>query len=314
MNILTFDVEEWFHLLDFDATRNEEQWKNYEVRIYENVDRILDILESTNTKATFFIIGWVAKTYPDVVKKIAAKYQIGSHTMSHQLVWQQSKEEFREDVSSSIKLLQDITGQPVECFRAPGFSVTDKEGWAFDILAELGIKYDCSVFPAHHAHGGMTGYGAPVPSLIKHGETVMKEFPVTTKTIMGRRIIFSGGGYFRLVPYSLIKSWSAECENGYRNHMMPRIWHDSHGNMMMGDDGLPVTRDVGYLLSYIHPRDLDGGQPMIEGLPLKRKFKSYVGLKGAAEKLRQYLRDFKFTDVRTAAENICWEKVPRVRL
>ena len=138
--------------------------------------------------------------------------------MSHQLVWQQSREElaspssfaprqcsslalrsawrrFREDVSSSIKLLQDITGQPVECFRAPGFSVTDKEGWAFDILADLGIKYDCSVFPAHHAHGGMTGYGAPVPSLIKHGETVMKEFSVTTKTIMGRRIIFSGGGY-----------------------------------------------------------------------------------------------------------------------
>ena len=314
MNILTFDVEEWFHLLDFDATRNEEQWKNYEVRIYENVDRILDILESTDTKATFFIIGWVAKTYPDVVKKIAAKYQIGSHTMNHQLVWQQSREEFREDVSSSIKLLQDITGQPVECFRAPGFSVTDKEGWAFDILAELGIKYDCSVFPAHHAHGGMTGYGAPVPSLIKHGDTIMKEFPVTTKTIMGKKIIFSGGGYFRLVPYPLIKSWSAECANGYKNHMVPRIWHDNNGNIMLGVDGLPVTRDVGYLLSYIHPRDLDAGQPMIKGLPLQRKFKSYVGLKGAAEKLRQYLKDFKFTDVKTAAENISWEKVPVVEL
>ena len=314
MNILTFDVEEWFHLLDFDATRNEEQWKNYEVRIYENVDRILDILESTDTKATFFIIGWVAKTYPDVVKKIAAKYQIGSHTMNHQLVWQQSREEFREDVSSSIKLLQDITGQPVECFRAPGFSVTDKEGWAFDILADLGIKYDCSVFPAHHAHGGMTGYGAPVPSLIKHGDTIMKEFPVTTKTIMGKKIIFSGGGYFRLVPYPLIKSWSAECANGYKNHMVPRIWHDNNGNIMLGVDGLPVTRDVGYLLSYIHPRDLDAGQPMIKGLPLQRKFKSYVGLKGAAEKLRQYLKDFKFTDVKTAAENISWEKVPVVEL
>ena len=154
MTILTFDVEEWFHLLDFDATRNEEQWKNYEVRIYENVDRILDILESTNTKATFFIIGWVAKTYPDVVKKIAAKYQIGSHTMSHQLVWQQSREEFKEDVSASIKLLEDITGKPVECFRAPGFSIRESEAWAFDILADLGVKYDCSIFPAHHAHGG----------------------------------------------------------------------------------------------------------------------------------------------------------------
>ena len=314
MNILTFDVEEWFHLLDFDATRTEDEWGRYESRIHGNVDRILDILERTNSKATFFIIGWVAKTYPDVVKKIAAKYQIGSHTMNHQLVWQQTPEEFKNDVESSVKLLQDITGQPIECFRAPGFSIRESEPWAFDILADLGIKYDCSIFPAHHAHGGMASYGAPVPSLIKHGDVTMKEFPVTTKTVMGKKIIFSGGGYFRLVPYPLLKSWSAECANGYKNHMVPRIWHDNNGNIMMGEDGLPVTRDVGYLLSYIHPRDLDGGQPMLEGLPLKRKFKSYVGTKGAAEKLRHYLKDFKFTDVKTAAENICWEKVPIVSL
>ena len=314
MNILTFDVEEWFHLLDFDATRTEAEWGKYEVRIYENVDRILDILERTNTKGTFFVIGWIAKTYPDVVRKIAAKYQIGSHTMNHQLVWQQKREEFRNDVESSVKLLQDITGQPIECFRAPGFSIRESEGWAFDILADLGIKYDCSVFPAQHAHGGMPSYGAPVPSLIKHGDTTIKEFPVSTKTIMGKKIIFSGGGYFRLVPYYFLKSWSAECVSGYKNHMVSRIWHDEDGNVMMGEDGLPVTRDVGYLLSYIHPRDLDGGQPMLEGLPLNRKFKSYVGTKGAAEKLLRYLKDFKFTDVRTAAENICWEKMPVVRL
>ena len=155
MNILTFDVEEWFHLLDFDATRTEAEWGNYEVRIHDNVDRILDILDRTNTKATFFIIGWVAKTYPEVVKKIAAKYQIGTHTMNHQLVWQQTPEQFREDVDSSIKLLQDITGQPIEGFRAPGFSIRESEPWAFESLSELGIKYDCSVFPAQHAHGGM---------------------------------------------------------------------------------------------------------------------------------------------------------------
>lgn len=314
MNILTFDVEEWFHLLAFDNTRTEAQWGKYEVRIYENVDRILDILERTNTKATFFIIGWVAKTYPDVVKKIAAKYQIGSHTMNHQLVYQQTPEEFRKDVESSIKLLQDITGQPIECFRAPGFSIRESESWAYDILADLGIKYDCSVFPAHHAHGGMARFGAPVPSLIKHGDVEMKEFPVTTKTILSKKIVFSGGGYFRLVPYRLLKSWSAKCANGYNNHMVPRIWHDKYGNVVMGDDGIPVTRNVGYLLSYIHPRDLDGGQPMLEGLPLNRKFKSYVGVKGAAEKLRYYLKDFKFVDVKTAADNICWEKVPVVTI
>lgn len=282
MNILTFDIEEWFHLLDFEDTKTEEKWGQYEVRIYENVDRILDILERTNTKATFFIIGWIAKTYPDVVKKIAAKYQIGSHTMNHQLVWQQSQQEFKDDVESSVKLLQDITGQAVECFRVPGFSIRESEAWAFDILADLGIKYDCSIFPAHHAHGGMASYGAPVPSLIKHGDTVMKEFPVSTKDFMGKKIIFSGGGYFRLAPYWLIKKWSKES----------------------GD----------YLLSYIHPRDLDGGQPVLEGLPLKRRFKSYVGTKGAAEKFRKYLKDFKFTDVKTAADNICWEKVPVVTL
>lgn len=284
MNILTFDVEEWFHLLDFDATRTEAEWGNYEVRIHDNVDRILDILDRTNTKATFFIIGWVAKTYPEVVKKIAAKYQIGTHTMNHQLVWQQTPEQFREDVDSSIKLLQDITGQPIKCFRAPGFSIRESEPWAFDILSELGIKYDCSVFPAHHAHGGMASYGAPVPSIVKHGESEIKEFPVSIKTIAGKNLIFSGGGYFRIFPYPLLKNWSKEAEKN------------------------------GYLLSYIHPRDLDGGQPMLEGLPLARKFKSYVGTKGAAKKLDHYLKDFHFTDVATAATEIDWMKVPVVEL
>ena len=282
MNILTFDVEEWFHLLDFDATRTEAEWGSYEVRIHENVDRILDMLEETDRKATFMVIGWVAKRYPEVVRKIAAKYQVGSHTMSHQLVWQQRPEEFRQDVEYSIKLLQDITGQAVECFRAPGFSIRESEAWAFDILADLGIRYDCSVFPAHHAHGGMPTYGKAVPSIIRHGEVEMKEFPVSVKAIGGKPVIFSGGGYFRLLPYPLIRRWSRES----------------------GD----------YLLSYIHPRDLDDGQPMLEGLPLSRKFKSYVGLKGAADKLRRYLRDFEFVDVRTAAGMVDWTKAPVVEI
>ena len=299
MNILTFDVEEWFHLLDFDATRTEAEWGNYEVRIHDNVDRILDILDRTNTKATFFIIGWVAKTYPEVVKKIAAKYQIGTHTMNHQLVWQQTPEQFREDVDSSIKLLQDITGQPIECFRAPGFSIRESEPWAFDILSELGIKYDCSVFPAHHAHGGMASYGEAIPSLIRHNGVEMKEFPVTTKEMMGKPIIFSGGGYFRLVPYWLLHKWS--CEAAERQ-VTP----------VMINEGM--SRKAGYLLSYIHPRDLDGGQPMLEGLPLARKFKSYVGLKQAPEKLRKYLKDFKFVDVQTASDMIAWDRVPRIEL
>lgn len=278
MNILTFDVEEWFHLLDNDSTRSAQQWEHYEVRIYENVERILRMLEETDTRATFFIIGWVAQKYPDLVRRIAEKYQVGSHTMNHQLVWQQSREEFREDVTDSIHQLEDITGQKVECFRAPGFSIRESEAWAFEILAELGIKYDSSVFPARHAHGGMASYPCAVPGIIRYGEAEIKEFPVSFKRIYGRHVIFQGGGYFRLFPYPQIRRWA-------------------RGS---GD----------YLLSYIHPRDLDAGQPMIKDLPLTRKFKSYVGLKGAENKLRKFLTDFRFTDIAETDTLVDWDTAP----
>lgn len=276
MNILTFDVEEWFHLLDFDATRTEDQWNNYEVRIYENMERIFRILEETNSKATFFVIGWIAKTYPDIVRKIAEKYQIGCHTMNHQLVWQQNRDEFRKDVETGVKMLEDITGKKVECFRAPGFSIRESEAWAFEILADLGIKYDSSVFPAHHAHGGMPSFPQASPTLIRYNGVEIKEFPICFKTIAGKHIVFSGGGYFRLFPYPFIKRWSKEAEKN------------------------------GYLLSYIHPRDLDGGQPMLDGLPLARKFKSYVGTKRSAAKLHRWLMDFKFSDIATANKLVDW--------
>lgn len=282
MNILTFDVEEWFHLLDNDSTRSEAEWVRYPVRIYENMDRIFRILEDTDTKATFFIIGWIARTYPDLVRRIAEKYEIGSHTMNHQLVWQQDRATFKEDVSSSIKMLEDITGKPVKYFRSPGFSIRESEAWAFDVIKECGIEIDCSVFPAPHAHGGIPSYGKGVPSIIRHGSVEIKEFPITTKELFGHHIIFSGGGYFRLFPYSLIKKWAKENSE--------------------------------YMLSYIHPRDLDAGQPMIKELSAARKFKSYVGLKGAERKLRRMLTDFKFTDMSTAANEIDWSKVPVVTL
>lgn len=282
MNVLTFDVEEWFHLLDFDDTRGEEQWSRYEVRIHDNVSRILDILEENQTRGTFFIIGWVAKTYPELVKRIAEKYQIGSHTMTHQLVWQQSREAFRKDVEDSIKLLQDITGQPIKAFRAPGFSIRESEAWAFEELHDMGIEYDCSVFPAAHAHGGIPSYSEVKPSIIRHNGAEIKEFPVSIKTLLGKNIIFSGGGYFRLFPYPLIKRWSRQSPE--------------------------------YVLSYIHPRDLDAGQPMLEGLPLARKFKSYVGLKGAEAKLRRYLHDFDWGDLEQASAAVDWSRAPIIKL
>lgn len=282
MNILTFDIEEWFHLLDFDATRTEAEWCKYEVRIHDNVERIFRILEDSNTKATFFVIGWVAKTYPDLIRMIGDKYQIGCHTMNHQLVWQQTPKEFRQDVETGVKMLEDITGKKVECFRAPGFSIRESEGWAYEILADLGIKYDSSVFPSAHAHGGLPSYPKAAPGIIEYKGIRMKEFPIGFKTIAGKHIIYSGGGYFRLCPYSMVKKWSKESSD--------------------------------YLIAYIHPRDLDAGQPILEGLPLTRKFRSYVGLKGAEKKLRCWLTDFRFFDIESAAQQIDWTNAPVIKL
>ncbi len=282
MNILTFDVEEWFHLLDNDSTRTEEQWKNQEVRIYENMERIFSILEETNTKATFFVIGWIAKTYPEIVRKIAERYEIGSHTMNHQLVWQQSRQEFYNDVSSSIHLLEDITGKKVDSFRAPGFSIRESEGWALEMLHELGIQKDCSVFPAKHAHGGMPSYNSPIPSWIEYNGIKLKEFPIVYSDVLHKHLVFSGGGYFRLIPYSLLKKWTKE--------------HNE------------------YMMAYIHPRDLDSGQPMIKELNWVRRFKSYYGLGQAERKLRRWLTDFKFTDLQTVDKQVNWDNAPVINL
>ena len=282
MYILTFDVEEWCHLLDNDSTRSEAEWVRYPVRIYENMERIFRILEDTDTRATFFVIGWIARTYPDLVRRIAEKYEIGSHTMNHQLVWRQNRKAFKEDVSASVSLLEDITGKPVRYFRAPGFSIRNSEAWAFEVIRECGIEVDCSVFPAHHAHGGIPSYGKAVPSVISHEGVRIKEFPICTKEIGGRHIIFSGGGYFRLFPYWLIRKWAEEKSE--------------------------------YMISYIHPRDLDAGQPMIDEMPWPRRFKSYVGLKGAEGKLRRLLTDFPFTDLAAADRLVDWTGAPVVEL
>lgn len=282
MNILTFDIEEWFHLLDNESTKTINEWKKYESRIHANMERIFSVLEKTNTKATFFTVGWIAETYPDVVREIVDRgYELGSHTHMHQLVYDLGKKEFEKDVEHSVKTLEDITGKKVMYFRAPGFSITEKEKWAFEILAKQGIEVDCSIFPVQHAHGGFPSYKQTVPSILKFKSVELKEFPINYTSVLGKNLIFSGGGYFRLTPYPLMKHW---------------------------------TKKSDYLMSYLHPRDFDAGQPVIEGLSRGRKFKSYVGLKGATTKLEKWLTDFEFIDIKAAVEIIDWTKVPIVKL
>lgn len=282
MNILTFDVEEWFHLLDNDSTKTEREWMNYEVRIHENMDRIFSLLSRTDTKATFFCLGWIAERYPEIVRKIVdLGYEIGSHTRMHQLIFEQKPSQFENDLEYSIKTLEDISGQKVKYFRAPGFSITERNKWAFEILHRHGIIIDCSVFPALRSHGGFVSYSSPVPSIIRLNGIEIRELPISYFSLLNTPIIFSGGGYFRLYPYHLIKRWSKQSS---------------------------------YIMSYFHPRDFDSEQPIIESLTFLRKFKSYVGLKGAEFKLERWLTDYNFVDINYANGLIDWSVVPIVKL
>jgi polysaccharide deacetylase family protein (PEP-CTERM system associated) len=282
MNILTFDIEEWFHILDNDDTKSEKDWAKYESRIHQNMDRIYKILENVNAKASFFVLGWIAEKYPEIIREICERgYEIGSHTALHQLVYEQDREGFYQDVDRSIKTLEDISGKKVKMFRAPGFSITEQNKWAFEVLYELGIEIDSSVFPAGRAHGGLPGYGIAEPSILQYNGIQLKEFPINTHNFLGKPFIFSGGGYFRLLPYRIIENW---------------------------------TNQSNYVMTYFHPRDFDIQQPILPGLSLPRRFKSYVGIKNCKPKLEKWLSSFAFIDLNQANQEINWNHVPKIKL
>lgn len=274
MKILTFDIEEWFHILDNVSTEGPERWTNYEERIYQNVDRILELLDRHELKATFFILGWIAEEYPDLVKKISnLGHHIGSHSNLHQLCYNLSKKEFKEDTKKSIYRLEDLIGKKVNCYRAPGFSIQYKNRWALEILQELGIEIDCSIFPANHAHGGFKEINMAEPFVINTQKGSLKEFPINTVPFLGNNLVYSGGGYFRLMPYMLIRHWSSKAN---------------------------------YVMTYFHPRDFDATQPMIKELSLFRRFKSYNGLKTAYAKLDKWLEAEQFINLSEAEAMTNW--------
>jgi peptidoglycan-N-acetylglucosamine deacetylase len=280
MNILTFDLEDWFHLLDNESTKGEKEWLNFESRFESNTEQILAILKEKNQKATFFCLGWICLKYPKMIRKISdLGFHIGCHSDMHQLTYEQDQESFRQDLVSSIRRIEDCTGKKVNAFRAPGFSITTDTQWAFQVLIEEGITMDSSVFPASRAHGGFPEITHSSPFKISFSGKEVLEFPINVYPFLGRKIIFSGGGYFRLFPYPLIKRFSERSP---------------------------------YIMSYFHPRDFDSEQPMIRGLTVTRKFKSYYGLKSSMSKFEKWITDFSFTDLLTATETIEKGKVQSI--
>ncbi len=280
LRILTFDIEDWFHILDHAETKGESQWSNFESRIKLNVDRILELLERQNQQATFFCLGWVAEHHGDVIRAIVeAGHEVACHSHLHQLVYEQSPSEFAEDLHRSISALEHATGQKIRAYRAPGFSIKPECRWAFEKLVEAGIETDCSIFPASRAHGGFPDFGTARPCLVDTPSGSLKEFPINTAHVFGQRFVFSGGGYFRLIPYGWIKR---------------------------------LTAASSYTMTYFHPRDFDPDQPVLPSLGPVRRFKSYVGLRTAQTKLERWMDQQNFIDLATATERVDWSKVDRL--
>jgi polysaccharide deacetylase family protein (PEP-CTERM system associated) len=254
MRFITFDIEDWFHILDHPETANPSSWDKFESRIDHGVGLILDLMDKHDLKGTFFCLGWIAEKHPHIIKRIDdAGHHIGTHSYHHQLAYQQTENEYREDLSDSIKILSDLTGKTVDAYRAPGFSIKESNLWAFDVMAEEGIKYDSSVFPANRAHGGLPQFKTDQPCKVitKKGYEII-ELPMNTTSLLGQKFVFSGGGYFRLLPEWYLKK---------------------------------LFKSQDYVMTYFHPRDFDADQPMIPGLSRFRKFKSYYGVNKTYVKL-----------------------------
>jgi len=262
-NALTIDLEDWFHILDVDDAYPVTEWRTLPSRVERNTERLLELMEAVGVHATFFVLGWIAETYPDLVRRVAAAgHEIASHGYGHALAYEIGRDAFCDDARRSVSLLEEVTGNKVLGYRAAGFSLVPGCEWAFDCLAELGIRYDSSLFPAARGHGGWPGAQRVPHDLTLSDGGALREFPISVLQAGPVSLAFCGGGYFRLFPYPFIR-WGIGRLNGR---------------------GEPA-------MVYLHPREVDPGQPRMR-LPPARRFKSYVNLKTTERKFAQLLRDF----------------------
>ena len=264
INALTVDVEDYFHVEAFASSISPEDWPGYELRVENNVERILDLFSRRQVKATFFILGWVAEKAPGLARRIAGEgHEIGCHGYAHQHIRRLSPAEFREDVRRARRILMDQTGRTVQCYRAPSFSITDKTLWALDILAEEGFTIDSSIFPARHDLYGI----ADAPRFL-YKRNGLIEFPPSTIRRAKINIGVAGGGYLRQFPY-LITRWAI------------RQINEKEGQCAV---------------VYFHPWEIDPEQPKIAA-PLKSRLRHYTNLGKMFGKVERLLQDFNFSTI-----------------
>ena len=267
---MTIDVEDYFHVSAFAKAIKPSEWDNWPSRVEHNTRSLLELFAEQNVKATFFVLGWVTERFPNLVKEIDEQgHEIASHGYSHQLVYNQSPEVFREETAKSKQLLEDIIQRPVVGYRAASYSITEKSFWALDILAELGFTWDSSIFPVHHDRYGVAGSPTQPYTIYTPSGATLLEFPLTTAHVLGMPIPAAGGGYFRQYPYALSKwLFKTASENGEKS-----------------------------LIFYLHPWEIDPEQPRIPDAGWLSNFRHYTNLSRCNSRLRSMLQDFEFTTV-----------------
>jgi len=267
-NVMTVDVEDWFHILEVEGGYTRGDWPGLESRVAANTDRLLGLFDDAGVRATFFVVGWVAKRHPQVVGRIAAAgHEVASHSYWHEVLGRHHRESLAADLAASKKLLEDLSGSTVAGFRAPGGSITPEQAWAFDVLVGAGYAYDSSLCPGWSSHGG---FPSPhrAPHRLRCEAGWLDEIPAATVGLGRRRVPYAGGGYLRLFPYALQRAATrAENRRGRPSNV------------------------------YVHPREIDPGQPRMT-LPPLRRFKYYVGLASTEGKLRRLLADFRWLPAR----------------
>ncbi|MBK1672772.1 polysaccharide deacetylase family protein [Ectothiorhodospira shaposhnikovii] len=263
-NAMTVDVEDYFHVSAFENHICRGTWDELPCRVERNVDRILQLFAEHDTKATFFYLGWVAKRYPELVRRTQAEgHEIASHGWSHIRATEQTPEAFRQDVSRTRALLEDTVGAPVLGYRAASYSIGRDNLWALDTLQETGHRYSSSIYPVHHDLYGMPE--APRFSF-RPGQGDLVEIPVTTVEVLGKKLPCGGGGYFRLLPYE-ISRWAIRQVN---------------------------QRDRQAAVFYFHPWEIDPDQPRQNGLGLKTRVRHYLNLSRTEGRLKRLLSDFQW--------------------
>ena len=292
MNILTFDIEEWY----LRKMRYGDTYDKYDV-FDSYLNQILDVLEERAIKGTFFCLGGMAMAFPKVVRRIEQRgHEIGCHSNCHTWLNKMTYDEAKEDTRTAVDALEQCIGKKVKSYRAPAFSIGGSNKWAFEILAECGIERDASVFPAKRDFGGFPQFGHKTLTMIVYNGSRIKEFPICTTRIAGKELAYSGGGYFRFFPLGFIQKEMKRADYAMTYFHINDLVQEMNG-LMTKEAYESYFKEPGTLMNRY-----------------KRYVKSNLGKKSAFDKLMKLVKTTDFVNLEEADSIIDWDNQPLVNL